>query len=279
LSLSARLLLLVLIAIVPAVGIEVYGQIELRSSRRQEIRDDALRLMRLAASEQGRIGEGARQLLIAFSEAAPLRAGDWPACNQIAARIRAQTEGYANIGVADLDGHLLCSALPVPPGFQARISSVFSNASAGDEVIIGTYLVGRLTNVRILPYAVPWRDQRGAVIGVVWAMVDLGWLAQHFADRFASPTMTLLMADRDGTIVLRLPDPDVWVGKPIGEAFMPWLHAEREGVAEATPSMARNGSSPTRRWRSRRKAFMSVSGSPRRRPSARSMRRPGRRRC
>lgn len=232
-SLSARLLLLVLLAVIPAVCIEIYGQIELRSSRRQEIRDDALRLMRLAASEQARIGEGARQLLIAFSEAAPVRAGDWQGCNQIAARIRAQTEGYTNIGVADLDGHLLCSALPVPPGYKARISEVFLRASASDEVVIGTYLVGHLVKAKILPYAVPQRDERGVVIGIVWAMVDLDWLARHFADRFSTPNMTLLMADRDGTIVLRLPDPETWVGKPIGEPYTPWLHADREGVEDS----------------------------------------------
>lgn len=112
-------MLLVLLAVLPAVCIEIYGQVELRSSRHQEIHDDALRLLRLVASEQARIGGGARQLLIAFSEAPPVRAADWQGCSQLAERIRAQIEGYTNIGVADLDGHLLCSALPSPPGYKA----------------------------------------------------------------------------------------------------------------------------------------------------------------
>ena len=104
LSLSVRLLLLVLLAVIPAVCIEVYGEVELRASRRQELRDEALRLVRAVAAEQERIDEGARELLIAFSEAAALRAGDWDGCNQTAKRVRAQIEGYVNIGIANNDG-------------------------------------------------------------------------------------------------------------------------------------------------------------------------------
>src|ERR1700728_3232405 len=66
-SLRARLLLLVILAVIPAIWIEIYGETQLRATRQQEIRQEASRLMRLAAAEQQRINEGARQLLVAFS--------------------------------------------------------------------------------------------------------------------------------------------------------------------------------------------------------------------
>ena len=80
-SLRARLLLLVILAVIPAICIEIYGETQLRDTRQQEIRQEASRLMRLAAAEQQRINEGARQLLVAFSAAPSVREKDWSGCN------------------------------------------------------------------------------------------------------------------------------------------------------------------------------------------------------
>src|SRR5579883_1923303 len=97
-SLSVRLLLLVVLAVIPAVFIEIYGELELRSARQHEIREEALRLTRLVAAEQTRIGEGTRQLLTAFGEVVEREAGDRAACDAAARRISREIEGYTNIG-------------------------------------------------------------------------------------------------------------------------------------------------------------------------------------
>ncbi|MBV9522916.1 MAG: response regulator [Alphaproteobacteria bacterium] len=231
-SLRTRLLLLVVLAVLPAVCIEVYGEIKLRSARQSEIRQDATRLMRLVAAEQGRIGEGARQLLIAFSELGAVRDRDWPACDAAAARIRAQVEGYINIGIADREGNILCSARPVPPGTNLRGSTVLGNTLHANSFAVGALGAGRISGRRSISYGLPYRDGEGRTIGAIWATIDLDWLAHHFGDRFSSPNMTLLIADSDGMILVRLPDQERWVGKPVGDAYMSLVTAPAEGVFE-----------------------------------------------
>lgn len=231
-TLRARLLLLVVLAVIPAVCIEIYGEIELRSSRQREIHEEAMRLVRLAASEQARIGEGAKQLMIAFSEAPSVRHGDWASCNGTAVRIRDQVEGYSNIGIADLDGHILCAAVPPPPGYHARVSALASKDMASNDVVAGTYLVGKIVPGPHMAYAISRRDDSGEVVGVIWAIIDLDWLAKHFADRFTSPNLTLLITDREGTILVRLPDQEAWVGKPVGDPYRFMLDAPDYGAAD-----------------------------------------------
>jgi signal transduction histidine kinase/ActR/RegA family two-component response regulator len=231
-SLRARLLLLIILAVLPAIGIEIYGEIELRSGRQGEIRQEALRLLRLVAAEQQRLNEGARQLLVAFSEAPPVLARDWSGCSDMANRIQARVEGYRNIGVSSTEGDLLCSALPVPAGRDMRRRSFLEGMTEDGDLRVGTYHIGLITGRPLLTYALPLRDASGAVIAAAWANVDLDWLAQRFADRFPSPNMTLLIADRDGTILLRLPDNQAWVGKPIGKEYMPMLQAAENSVAD-----------------------------------------------
>ncbi|MDB5409021.1 MAG: hypothetical protein JWL84_3933 [Rhodospirillales bacterium] len=233
-TLRARLLILVLLAVLPAVAIEIWDELDLRASRQQEIREGALRLMRLVAAEQGRIGEGARQLLIAFSEAPIVRARNWPECSKAAARVRAQVQGYVNIGVTDASGAVLCSALPVSPNATFTSSPLFQVLQPGVDFMPGNFQIGQISGLRVLSYAIPLRDDSGTRVGMAWASISLDWLADHFADRFTSPNLTLLMTDRNGKILVRLPDQEKWVGKPIGDAFMPLVTAAADGVVEAT---------------------------------------------
>jgi len=231
-TLRTRLLLLVLLAILPSVLIEVYGEVQLRATRQQEISQEAMRLLRVVAAEQQRIDEGVRQLLVAFSESDAVRAQDWPRCGETAKLILARVDGYVNMGVATSDGDLLCSALPPPVGKDMQRRSILEEMSASRDLLIGRYHIGLITNESVLTFAISLPDGGGSAALLAWANIDLNWLARHFADRFTSKNLTLLLADRAGTILLRLPDNESWVGKPMGDRFTPMLHAATEGTID-----------------------------------------------
>ena len=108
----ARLFLLVLLAVLPAIGIEAYNEFELRSIREGQVHEEALRLARLAKSEMDRFAEGTRQMLAAFAENPDVAAGQWERCNEAAARLLPRLTGYADIGVTTPDGNIVCSAVP-----------------------------------------------------------------------------------------------------------------------------------------------------------------------
>jgi hypothetical protein len=110
-TIRARLLLLLIIAIIPLIAVDIRSEVGNRKARRQEIGQEASRLLALTAAEQSRIDDSARQLLTAISQVPAVRQGDWPECSDVLRRIFKRLEGYANIGVADLDGHVLCSVV------------------------------------------------------------------------------------------------------------------------------------------------------------------------
>ena len=62
-SLLARLLLVVSVALVPALAFQAHTENEARLVRKQLVEEEALRLVRLVSAEQQRIVDGAEQVL------------------------------------------------------------------------------------------------------------------------------------------------------------------------------------------------------------------------
>jgi PAS domain S-box-containing protein len=231
-TLRGRLLLLILLVVAPTIAIEVYSQVELRGTRQAEIRQEAVRLMRLVAAEQERIDESARQLLIGFSEGQEIRSRDWARCSEAAQLVLARVEGYVNLGIATSEGDLLCSGLPSPPDKDVRRPGFLQEMAPSGNLLVGQYHVGLITGRSVLTVAVPLSQAGAAGSMLAWANIDLQWLARHFADRFNSPDLTLLIADRRGTILVRLPDNATWAGKPLGNQYSSLLNARTDGVVD-----------------------------------------------
>lgn len=67
-SLRIRLILLVLLALIPALAIMLYTAAETRQREAERVEDEALTLVRLLSANQESTIEGARQLLIAVTQ-------------------------------------------------------------------------------------------------------------------------------------------------------------------------------------------------------------------
>ena len=77
-TLLARLFALVLMAILPALAIQAYNEIELKRSREAEVRQDALRLAKFATGELDRIIENGHALAVALANLPAVRNQDTP---------------------------------------------------------------------------------------------------------------------------------------------------------------------------------------------------------
>src|SRR5687767_8303555 len=78
--LRVRLLLLVLLALLPALGLMVYSAVEQRQIGTNTAKAEAMRLVRTASSMNERLLDGARQLLITLSQIKAVRERDRQAC-------------------------------------------------------------------------------------------------------------------------------------------------------------------------------------------------------
>jgi len=84
-SLLARLMLVVSIALVPALGFQAYTESEARHARQQLVEDEAMRLMHLVSTEQQRITESAEQVLSLVGTSPAIQDSRWDLCQRLLA--------------------------------------------------------------------------------------------------------------------------------------------------------------------------------------------------
>jgi PAS domain S-box-containing protein len=231
-SLRFRLLLLILLAFVPAFGLTIYNGSGVHQLASAQARENVLRTTRLAAQNQEAQNEGARQLLEALSQLPQVRPENAADCNVLFASLLKLYPQYANLGMSDQNGNVYCSAIQSTPPANIADRSYFERALQGRSFAIGDYQVGRLTGVGSINFAYPVMDANNAVNGVVFAALDLKWLNQVVSRIGLPPGSTLLMLDSNGTILARYPDGDQWIGKQLPDA--PIIQAVLKSRSEDT---------------------------------------------
>src|SRR5438128_10035987 len=112
-SLTLRLIVLVLIAILPAIAIQGYNEYELRKAREADIRQQVVQITKQFGEEIGELREGARQLLLALSQLTPVRLQQSEACSALFATLESQYANYSLLAAADTDGRIFCSSAPL----------------------------------------------------------------------------------------------------------------------------------------------------------------------
>ncbi len=216
--LRVRLLALVLLAILPALGLVLYTGFEQRESARLDAEAAARRVVKLAASTQKQQVEATRQLLATLAQLPQVHPSRAAECAALFTNLLQIHGIYANIGAVDARGKLFASALPpAQPGLDYSDRSYFTNARTTGRFAGGEYQTGRISGRPTFTMAQPLREN-GSFSGVVFAALDLNWLAQ-FAPRSELPAgATLTLIDRHHVILLRHPPGDLgnsWAGRSV----------------------------------------------------------------
>ena len=233
-SLRVRLLLLVLLAAVPALGLLLYTGLEQRQLAVRDAHQQALRLAGLAASSEQRLIDDTRQLLTTLAHLPAVRDQDSEALSALLADLRAGDPRYANLGALLPTGELFASALPAQgrPNFGDR--PYFRRAMDTRAFAIGDYQIGRITGKATLNFGYPVVDTAGEVQAVIFAALDLAWLNQFAAAAQLPPGSTLLVSDRHGTILAHYPDEPRRVGEtlPTAPVIQAMLQSSGAGTAD-----------------------------------------------
>jgi signal transduction histidine kinase len=233
-SLRFRLLLLVLLAVVPALGLALYTNVELRRLAAADVKEEALRLARIAASDQEDTIKDTRQLLLALAQLPEVRSTDPTACFTLFKSLN-QYPQYALLGVIARDGDLFCSALPISGPVNLADRDYFQRVLQTHDFAVSDYQSDHISGKAALDLGYPVLDEAGQTQAVVFASLDLTWLNQLAAEAQLPEGSTLTVIDRNGTILVRYPDPGTWVGQSVPEApVVETILAQKgEGTAEA----------------------------------------------
>jgi signal transduction histidine kinase len=231
-SLTLRLFILVLIAILPAIVIQGYNEYKLRKAREADIRQQVIQITTQFGEEIGELREGARQLLLALAQLPAVRLRDTDSCSEQFTALIPQYANYSLLAAADTEGRIFCSSALVGNGSVAD-QPFFRRAMARDGLAVGNYWADPVTGRRMIHFAVRFGDGDGRTAGVVFAGLDLGWLSEHLKERGLSPTSSILIADREGNIIARLPNPEALVGKNMRKSHEAIMDGATTGWEEA----------------------------------------------
>jgi len=214
-QLRVRLLALVLLAILPALGLVLYTGQEQRRQARTEAEANAKRIVKLAAAGQKQHIETSRQILGTLAQLPQVRPERTEECSALFATLLQLHQVYANIGAIDAEGRLFASAMPPgEPHLAFSDQSYFQRARETGRFAVGEYQLGGLVERPTLTMAHPLREH-GQFRGIVFASLDLKWLHQ-MAPRSDLPEFaTLTLVDREGTILVRHQNPASnkdWIG-------------------------------------------------------------------
>jgi signal transduction histidine kinase/CheY-like chemotaxis protein len=231
-GLTGRLFLLVILAVVPALVIQAWNEYDQRIAREDDIRQHVIEITRQFGEEIGVLREGARQLLLALAQLDPVKFHQPDACSALFSQLKSRFSNYSLLGAADTSGQIFCASRPTS-FFSVSDQPFFTRAMAQSGLAVGNYWVDPADGQKMIHFAERFDGSDGRVAGVVFAGLDLAWLSDHLKERGLSPTASILIADREGNIIARLPNPEALVGKNMRKSHERIMDGDKAGWEEA----------------------------------------------
>jgi len=217
-SLRSRLLVVVLVAVLPAFALALYTNLEHRRAAVAVAQEEALRIARIAASEQNDVFQDAQRVAFTLAHLPAIRTLNAEACRPLLAELLSRSLEYSNISVAAPTGDVICAGEPFVGSINLGDREYFQRALTTRPVAMSGYLIGRITKKAAVVMAYPAVDAGGTVRAVVVIGVDLRSLNHLAADAQLPDGSTLLVMDSAGIILAHHPRRDGWVGQQVSDA-------------------------------------------------------------
>jgi PAS domain S-box-containing protein len=211
-SIRSQLFSIVSILALFAAGIIVYSGIAFRNEKIGEALNDAAMLADSVANEHEKMVADARQLMLTLAQLSEIKNYNAAGLQQLLKKILRVNPKYSNIFIADQAGRVLASAIP------ARDTNVsdrryFINALASGRLSSGEYTISRFTGKAVLPFAYPFRDSGGKIVGVIVMGIDLTYY-RTLLDTLQLPSgSSYLLLDHKGIIMTRGINPADFAGQ------------------------------------------------------------------
>ncbi len=230
-TLLTRVVLIVALALLPAIGVEFYNERALRTVQAAAFRDDALHEARSVSAGLDRIVVGVRDAMIAVAALPAVRDGDAATCAPL---LRDLQQRFAASGVLSLvggDGRLVCDSLGNAAGVVDLASrpAVRLARERGGFVTAG-YVVERVTHLPGLAVGLPLDPELATRSPVLVMNIDLAWLRRQIEMPRHLLDPVVLVADSQGTTLVGRPD--ITVGQSLPVLSPALLHAPEAGVLD-----------------------------------------------
>jgi len=235
-GLRARLLLLVVLSVLPALGLILSTAFREHSLAAQRAREEVQQLAEFAALEQEQLVAGTHELLVVLAQTPSVRQGRPDRYGALFRDVMKRSPWFANLAVVKPDGEILFSVVPTSGPARLLERSHIRRAIEVREFAIGDFHTDRLTRKPTIAFAYPVLGDTSQVVSLVTADLGLDWLNQEeFRIEAQLPTAaTLAILDGDGIVLAHNLYPERWVGRRVlDKPLFQNIVTQREGLTEA----------------------------------------------
>jgi PAS domain S-box-containing protein len=234
-SLRSRLLFIVMLAVVPALGLAIHSGIDDRAEHILTAKNGLLELADGLSAFQETLVENARRTLFVLSQLPQVRREDADGVSAVLTGLLKQSEGVSAFLASDAKGRVF--AATASPAVPADIGDRpwFTEAMAGRAPVVGRYRIDPVSGGARLDVAYPIIDEGGRAAGVVGAALDLGWVSRRLAGKSLAPGARCIVMDTRGTVLAGYPETEVPAGKSAGGfAFFKTILERGRGTVDVT---------------------------------------------
>jgi two-component sensor histidine kinase len=232
-TLRHRLSLLVAIALMPALLLTLYNVVRSQVVLDKQARAEALTAAQLISAELAQVIDASRHLMVAMSKH-PAVPGDEAAC---AAYFKSVIEGmpmYRAAAIVDVNGTYHCSTLPLATNLDARRRVSSGAPLTSGQLTTGTVVQGRVTGAPSIDVSMPYKAADGSLEGMMLLVLDPERIALDLEGRPWRAPHRAIVLDRNGSVILTIPQSTVESAKAIAQDVFPRLASAASGVVNAT---------------------------------------------
>ncbi|WP_309677900.1 PAS domain S-box protein [Polaromonas sp.] len=232
-TLRARMVLLVMAAILPLLGLSVAKAVLVTDASISRATGNLQTAASLVAANQQQLADTARQVLTAIANVPDIRDGNAARCSPYLAELKRQLPGYANLGIIGTDGYPRCHGLDGGRSTYLGDRAYFRDALARRGFVAGEYAFGRLSGKPTLSFALPVVNEAGLITQVAYVALDLLEMARAVAEIQLPPGARVAVIDRNGAVLAAKPEVSGGIGQKLpSPVVLEALKTMRSGVAE-----------------------------------------------
>ncbi|OYD80299.1 ATP-binding protein [Azospirillum brasilense] len=230
-SVYSRLFLLLMATMLPLFVLEALTQANLRSERDREVQAIARRLLSLLEAEQHRTVEDVQHTLLVLTETGLERDG-FRNCQAILDRLAKRLPPYLSLNVADTSGGVRCATDHLSVGSVVTDVESFRAALASTVPVVGKAGWEHAGTRPSIPFRLRLDGAGGEPAAVVSAGLQTDWLRDVLVQKPMPPNTSILLTDRSGVVLARIPAIPGVDGEVLPQAYRFLLEGEGHSVVE-----------------------------------------------
>ncbi|MBI2902235.1 MAG: PAS domain S-box protein [Candidatus Methylomirabilis oxyfera] len=203
--------------LIPFLALSLYWSYRESEAERGKIRLETLRFASSGATIADEFITSTEQVLMTVAETPAVRARDRWLLTLLVKNLKLKFPFFLNLIVVDERGDLIASAIDLPPGRRVSYADRqwFQEISLTRRPVISELITGRITGLTHVVIADPIRDRNDRFRGAVAAPIDLQGLQNAFGRLMLPADATMVVLDRRGAVLLRLPPKMDWMGRRV----------------------------------------------------------------